>query len=170
MPSRYGFTLPLLLLSLCAATLHAQARVAIYGTVGAEKSGLQNQGWTTAATFGLYYGLANFGPLAISVDGRGDLSTNLDSGLFGPRAALHAPAFPLKPYVEFLVGPSFYSSHNNGNKDANAFTYRFVGGIDTAILPHVDWRVFDFSYGGGITQLSNNVHMKTLTTGIVLRF
>jgi hypothetical protein len=170
MHSRLGFTLPLLLLTLCAATLHAQARLAIYGTIGAEKSGLAHQGWSEAGNFGLYYGLANFGPLAISVDGRGELSTNLDAGLFGPRLALHGRAFPIKPYVEFLVGPAFYSSHNNSDKDANAFTYRFVGGIDSTILPHLDWRVFDFSYGGGITQLSNDVHMKTITTGLVLRF
>ena len=170
MIGKHRWILPLILLSLCSATLHAQAKLAIYGTIGAEKSGLQNQGWAKAATFGLYYGLSNFGPLAVSVDGRADLSTNLDSGLFGPRVALHGPAIPIKPYVEFLVGPAFYSSHNNGDKDANAFTYRFVGGIDSAILPHIDWRVFDFSYGGGITQLNNDVHMKTLTTGLVLRF
>ena len=170
MQSRSVFILPLVLLSLCVSTLHAQAKLAIYGTIGAEKSGLADQGWSKAATFGLYYGLANFGPLAVSVDGRGDISTNLDSGLFGPRVALHARLFPLKPYVEFLVGPSFYSTHNNANKDANAFTYRYVGGIDTTILPHIDWRVFDFTYGGGITQLNNDVHMKTLTTGLVLRF
>ena len=87
-----------------------------------------------------------------------------DPGGFAARWARHADRVLSLPRAD-LVGGS-----NNGNKDANAFTYRFVGGIDSAILPHIDWRVFDFSYGGGATQLNNDVHMKTLTTGLVLRF
>jgi hypothetical protein len=164
------WTLPLLLFSLCAATLHAQARLAIYGTVGGEKSGLRNEGWTTAGTLGLYVGVANLGPLALSVDGRADLSTNINSFIVGPRLALHFPVFPLKPYVEFLLGESAYTTQNNGPKNTDSFTYRYVGGVDTAILPHLDWRVLDFSYSGGISQFNTSVNPKTLSTGLVVRF
>jgi hypothetical protein len=168
MNHRYLRVLPLLLLFI-TVTLHAQAKLAIYGTVGGEKSGLQNESWTTAGTFGLYYGVANFGPLAFSADVRGDLSSNINSFIVGPRLALHLPAFPLKPYVEFLLGGSSYSTNNNGPKNDSSFTYRYVGGIDTAILPHVDWRVIDFSYSGGISQFSTSVNPKTLSSGLVLR-
>jgi hypothetical protein len=161
--------LPLALL-LCTGALHAQAKLAIYGTIGAEKSGLTNEGWTTAGTVGLYHTFSNHGPVALSVDARGDLSKNVDSALFGPRLSLHFPAFPLKPYGEILIGAVFYSTQNNGNKNSSDFSYRWVGGLDTTILPHIDWRAIDFSYGGGLTELNRNVHMKTLSTGLVIRF
>ncbi len=159
----------LLLLSL-SSVVHAQAKLAIYGTVGGEKSGVAGQGWTTAGTFGLYYGIANLGPLSLAVDGRGDLSGNINSGLAGPRLAAHLPLIPLKPYVEFLLGASSFSAQGNRPKNSTSFTYRYVGGIDTAVLPHVDWRVVDFSYSGGISQFNTTVNPKTLSTGVVVRF
>src|SRR5580698_3545210 len=141
--------LPLLLLCLSTSALHAQARLAIYGTVGGEKSEVNNSGWTTAGTFGLYYGLLHLGPLRLSGDARGDLSGNINSGLFGPRLSLNLPLFPLKPYVEVLGGFSSYSTQANGPKNTTSANYRWVGGLDTTILPHLDWRVADYSYSGG---------------------
>jgi hypothetical protein len=163
--------LPLLLLSALTPCLHAQAKLAIYGTVGGEKTEVANEGWTTAGTFGLYYGLLNAGPIAISVDARGDLSGNINSGLFGPRVAFHAPLFPLKPYVELLGGFSSYSSTNNGAKNTTSANYRWVGGVDTTILPHLDWRIADYSYSpAGISQQGVTRHPQSLTTGLVIRF
>jgi hypothetical protein len=163
--------LPALLLLLVPVIARAQAKVAIYGTVGTEKSEISNAGWTLAGTFGLYYGFANYGPIALSVDARGDLSDNINSGLVGPRVALHFRFFPLKPYGEVLAGVSSYSTSNNGNKNATDVNYRWVGGLDTAILPHLDWRVVDYSYsGGGITQGNVTRHPQTLSTGLVIRF
>ena len=165
--------LPLLLLSTLTACLHAQAklaisRFAIYGTVGGEKSGLPNQGWATAGTVGLYVGVANLGPIALAVDGRADLSSNINSGLIGPRLAVHLPAFPLKPYAEILIGGSSYSKTAAGLKDPSQFASRAVFGADTTILPHIDWRIADFSYS--LNNSSNGGSAKTLTTGLVLRF
>ncbi|MDQ2834777.1 MAG: porin family protein [Acidobacteriota bacterium] len=161
----------LLLLALIPTNIYAQAKIAIYGTIGTEKSEVNNAGWTKAGTFGLYYGLANLGPLAVSIDARGDLSSNINSGLIGPRVALHFPLFPLKPYAELIAGISSYSTQNNGDKNATDLNYRWVGGIDTTILPHLDWRIAEFSYsGGGITQGSITRHPQTLSTGLVLRF
>ena len=162
------WTLPLLLLSLCTATLHAQARLAIYGTFGGEKSGLPNEGWSTAGTFGLYVGLVDLRPLAFSVDARADLSSNINSVLVGPRLALHFPALPLKPYAEILIGGSTYARLPDGLKDSGQFASRAVFGADSTLLPHVDWRVLDFSYG--LNQSANGTHQKTLSTGLVLRF
>ena len=160
-----------LLIGASPVALRAQAKIAIYGTVGTEKSEVNNSGWSTAGTFGLYYGLVNLGPVAISADARGDLSTNINSGFIGPRVALHFPLFPLKPYVELLVGVSAYSTQDNGPKNATDLNYRWVGGLDTTILPHLDWRIADYSYsGGGISQGGITRHPQTLSTGLVVRF
>ncbi|MBB5316909.1 hypothetical protein [Tunturibacter empetritectus] len=50
---------------------------------------------------GLYVGVANLGPIALAVDGRADLSSNLNSGLIGlaspfisqPSPSSHTPKF-----------------------------------------------------------------------------
>ena len=171
MTCKKAVLLPALVLLLAPVMLRAQARLAIYGTVGTEKSEVNNAGWTLAGTFGLYYGLANLGPIAIAADARGDLSDNINSGLIGPRVALHFRFFPLKPYGELLAGVSSYSTSNNSNKNATDFNYRWVGGVDTSILPHLDWRVVDYSYSaGGITQGKVTRHPQTLSTGLVIRF
>jgi hypothetical protein len=171
MNRRYLWTLPLLLLPITTTTLRAQAKLAIYGTVGGEKTDINHEGWTTAGTFGLYYGIAKLGPINLSIDARGDLSGNVNSGLFGPRVALHLPLIPLKPYVEVLGGFSSYNTETNGAKNVTSANYRWVGGIDTTILPHIDWRIADYSYSGaGIAQDNITRHPQTLSTGIVLRF
>jgi hypothetical protein len=166
MSRRYLWTLPLLL-ALITTTLHAQAKLAVYGTFGGEKSGLPNVGWTTAETFGLYVGVAKLGPLAFSVDGRADLSSKIKSGLVGPRLAVRLPAIPIKPYAEVLIGASTYATFPDGLKDNGQFASRAVFGADSSLLPHLDWRVVDFSYG--LNQSANGDHAKTLSTGLVLR-
>ncbi|WP_213805582.1 hypothetical protein [Granulicella sp. dw_53] len=163
--------LPLLLLAflatgLASSNLHAQSRLAIYGTGGFQESGLSNQGWIPAGILGLYAGASDLGPLAISVDVRGIFSSDAKSVLVGPRLALHFPAFPLKPYSEILIGGTSYSRNGaSGNFNAS-----YVGGIDTAILPHVDWRLFDFTYRLNESGNGSSDHQKALTTGFVIRF
>jgi hypothetical protein len=170
MSRRTIFTLPLLLLSLITANLHAQAKLAIYGTAGGEKTEINNESWTLAGTFGLYYGLVHVAPVAISVDARGDLSRNINSALFGPRVALTLPAFPIKPYIEILGGVSSYSTQDNGPKNNTSGNYRWVGGIDSTIFPHLDWRI-DYSYSAsGISQANVTRHPQSLTSGLVIRF
>jgi hypothetical protein len=147
--------------------LRAQARFAIYGTGGGEKSGLPNDDWHAAGTFGFYYGILRAGPIDISVDARADLSSNIKSGFIGPRAAVKLPAIPLKPYGELIFGVSTYSTPAR-LPIPNDFAYRYVVGLDTTILPHIDWRVADFSYA--INNSANGTHAKTLSSGLVLRF
>jgi hypothetical protein len=164
--------LSLILIAIVATTnLHAQPKLGIYGTVGTEKTEIGNEGWSLAETFGLYYGLAHLGPIAVAADARGDLSGNINSGLFGPRIALSLPAFPVKPYFEILGGFSFYNTASGGARNTTSGNYRWVGGIDTSILPHLDWRIVDYSYsGGGITQGNITRHPQSLTSGLVIRF
>jgi hypothetical protein len=169
MKRRILFALPLLVFIFATATaLRAQARFAIYGTGGTEKSGLPNQDWTVAGTFGFYYGLLHAGPIDLSVDARGDLSSNIKSGLIGPRVAVELPVVRFKPYGEFLFGVSTYSKTAAGLQDPNDFAYRYVVGLDATLIPHVDWRVVDFSYG--INNSANGSHAKTLSSGLVFRF
>ena len=166
MNRRILFTLlPLLVLS--TSTLHAQAKFAIYGTGGGEKTGIVNQNdWNTAATFGFYYGIYHVGPLDLSADARADLSSNIKSGLLGPRLAFHLPIIAVKPYAEVLVGGSTYPNTPSGLSISNKIVGRVVGGVDTAILPHLDWRMIDYSYGLN----SAASHQQTISTGLVLRF
>jgi hypothetical protein len=159
--------LTVILVTLLTARLNAQARLAVYGTVGGEKPGIVNDnGWNTSGTVGLYVGVANFGPVALAADGRGEFSSKIKSGLVGPRIALHLPVFPLKPYVEALIGGSSYPNTSAGLPIKSRFAGRFVAGIDTAVLPHIDWRIVDFTYG--ITTADPRA--ESLTTGVVLRF
>ena len=167
MSRRTLWILPVLLLSLTATTLHAQAKLAVYGTGGGEKSGLPNDDWHAAGTFGFYYGLYHFTPIDLSVDARGDLSSNIKSGFLGPRVAVKLPIIPVKPYGEFIFGISTYSTPAH-LPIPNDFAYRYVVGLDTTILPHIDWRVADFSYA--INNSANGTHAKTLSSGLVIRF
>lgn len=159
--------LPLVVILLFSTNLDAQARFAIYGTGGGEKSGLPNQDWTGAGTFGFYYGLLHAAIFDISVDARGDLSSDIKSGFLGPRVAVKLPVVPIKPYGEFIFGVSTYSTPAH-LPVPNDFAYRYVLGLDTTILPHVDWRVADFSYA--INNSANGTHAKTLSSGLVIRF
>ncbi len=167
MSRRTLWILPVLLLNLTATTLHAQAKLAVYGTGGGEKSGLPNDDWHAAGTFGFYYGLYHFTPIDLSVDARGDLSSNIKSGFLGPRVAVKLPIIPIKPYGEFIFGVSTYSTPAH-LPIPNDFAYRYVVGLDTTILPHIDWRVADFSYA--INNSANGTHAKTLSSGLVIRF
>jgi hypothetical protein len=162
--------LPLVLVAIVNTSLHAQAKFAIYGTAGGEKTGVNQEPWTLAGTFGAYYGIVRLGPIALSIDGRGDLSRNMNSALFGPRAAVALPYFPVKPYIEVVGGVSNYNLQDDGPKDITTGTYRWVAGLDTTIFPHTDWRV-DYSFSGaGIDELGITRHPQSLTSGIVIRF
>ena len=105
------------------------------------------------------------GPLDLSADARADLASNIKSGLIGPRFAFKLPLFPLRPYAEVLGGGSVYPNTPNGLPIANKFVGRIVGGLDATILPRLDWRVVDYSYG-----LNSASRQQTITSGLVIRF
>ena len=62
------------------------------------------------------------------------------------------------------------ASPNATKQSVNNFDYRLVGGLDSTIFFHLDWRVVEFSYGGGVTEATRKVHTTNLSTGLVLRF
>jgi hypothetical protein len=168
MTKRFFQLLSLILLAIVTTNLQAQARLAIYGTAGAEQSGLPYNPWKLAGTFGLYVKIFELGPVYISADGRGDISSQIHSGLAGPRLAIKLPILPIKPYGEILFGVSSYPQTSGSLQYSNDFAYRYVLGLDSTILPHIDWRVVDFSYG--INNSANGGHAESITSGLVIRF
>src|ERR1700679_3915775 len=141
MTKRLFQLLSLTLLVIVTTNLQAQARLAIYGTAGVEQSGLPYNPWRLAGTFGLYVQFVKFGPVFLSVDGRGDISSQIRSGFAGPRLAIKLPVLPIRPYGEILFGAANYPQTAAGIQYSNNFAYRYVVGVDSTILPHLDWRV-----------------------------
>src|SRR5271154_1725543 len=125
MTKRFFQLLPLILLTVLTTNLQAQARLAIYGTAGTEQSGLPYNPWKLAGTFGLYVQIFKLGPVYISADGRGDISSQIHSGLAGPRLAIKLPVLPIKPYGEILFGISSYPQTAFGIQYSNDFAYRY---------------------------------------------
>lgn len=167
-PSRF---LPLLLLVLCP--MFATAQIGLYAEGTAAKANVSGAEWVYGPTFGAYFDKGHLLFLATGIDARGAILGSgdnvLDSGLIGPRLALQPHVFPLQPYVEGLVGLG-HVGYSQGTTPAvvNKFEYQFVGGLDLTILPRIDWRIVEFSYGG-LSGLGSSFNPKTFSTGIVVR-
>lgn len=152
----------------------AQAQTAIYGQFGASHSNLSNTNeWGYGGGFGLY---SDFLKVPFGKVG-GDLrfqfthpasDTRLFSTLVGPRISIHPHVVALNPYAEFLFGAGRFTYGNN-SPSTTQFDWRAIGGVDKTLLPHLDWRVIEVSYGQ-INTYSGRLKPITLSTGIVLRF
>lgn len=162
---------PLFLLLLC--TVCAQAQLALYADYSAAKVDQPGADWIHGSTFGAYFDRGHLLFLSTGLDARGVIlgsGTNaLDSGLVGPRLAVVPHVVPLKPYVEALIGAGRASYLRGGSPTTvTKLEYQFLGGLDLTILPRIDWRVVEFSYGG-LSGLGSSFNPKTISTGIVLR-
>jgi len=159
----------LLFLGLAVAMpVTAHAQIGIYGEfTGATLSvtGLPN---IYGGTFGVY-SQKNFGVIALGGDVRGfDLSggnsQNYSGVVAGPRLAIKPHVLPISPYIELLGGFSRVSVSGNSNTD---LAYNFVAGLDYTVVPHVDWRAIEYTYG---QEHTSSLTYKALSTGIVVRF
>ncbi len=148
----------------------ASAQLAVYaGFSGARVAGGSSE-WAYGPLVGLY---KQSGYLASTINIGGDLrgsflnrnGFNYYTGAAGPRVAFKAPALPLRPYVEGLVGVASYNS-GNGTESTTHFNYQILAGLDVTLIPKIDWRVIEFDYSAVSGQ---NVNAKMLTTGLVLR-
>ena len=164
------FALLLFLLSIPAA----QAQTGIYGQFSASHfNSLPNTNeWGYGGGFGLYSDFLKvpFGKIGGDIrfqTTRPADNTTLYSTLLGPRLAIHPKVVPLNPYVEFLFGAGHFSYGNN-SPSTTQFDWRATGGLDKTVLPRLDWRVIEVSYGQ-LNTFSGTLHVVTLTTGIVLR-
>ena len=163
--------LPLLLLLFCA--LDAAAQVGVYGEFSTADLNKPNVGRVYGPTFGAYYDAWHVPFFGAGIDVRGAFlgfgSTTLNSGLAGPRLVFTPHPLPIRPYVEALVGIG-HTHFGQGFADQSStdFEYQFLGGLDLTILPRLDWRIVEFSYGG-LSGLESSFNPKTISTGIVVR-
>jgi hypothetical protein len=164
-------TLSLLLFASFAVTLAAPAQTGLYAEFGASKVDAPSNNWIYGPTFGLYHDFFSVPLIHFGADLRGSVlgvsqTTNLYSGTIGPRVSLH-PHFLIMPYAEALFGAGHYD-FGPGQGSNTEFEYQLLGGADLTILPRLDWRVVEFSYGG-LSVFSGDLHPKTFSTGLVLR-
>ena len=163
--------IPIFLLLLFS--LHAKAQVGLYAEFSAAKVNVPNSNWIYGSTFGGYIDHGHFWILSTGLDARGAILgsgvNTLDSGLVGPRLVVTPHVLPIKPYIEGLVGvgrAGYYQG--TAPTTVTKFQYQFLGGVDWTLLPRIDWRVAEFSYGG-LSGLGSSFNPKTISTGIVLR-
>lgn len=154
------------------ATAHAQ--IGLYANFSAAKLNLANTDWIYGPGFGGYIDHGHLIFLSTGLDARGVIlgagqSTKFDAGYIGPRVAFRPHVLPIKPYVEALAGVG-HTEFGQGfsSTSVTKFSYQFVGGVDYTLLPRIDWRVAEFSYGG-LSIFDTSLHPKTISTGIVIR-
>jgi hypothetical protein len=156
------------LLFILPAALHAQ--IALYaGFSGAPISG-GNTNWAYGPLVGIYK-QTGYAAHTISIGGdlRGSFLTrdsfHYYTGAAGPRLAFKAPILPFRPYVEGLVGVGNVQFGDSSGSSTH-LNYQVLAGLDTTILPHLDWRVVEFDYSAVTSQ---SVNAKIFSTGLVLR-
>jgi hypothetical protein len=165
-------TLLLLLFAGFTITLAANAQTGIYVEYGGSKVDAPSNNWIYGPTFGLYHDFYSVPLIHLGADLRGSAlgisqTTTVTSGMIGPRVSLHPRVLPAMPYLEALGGVGYYD-YGNGQGSNTQFEYQFLAGLDVTVLPRLDWRVVDFSYGG-LSALNGTLHPKTLSMGLVLR-
>jgi hypothetical protein len=154
----------------------AGAQTGIYGEFTGAKLSAPNTSWMYGPTVGFYHD-AGYGLLAAGFDVRGTFAgrgrTNgavsdqtLATVMGGVRLAVTPHVLPIKPYGEVLGGLGHLKTGQGAT--ATKFAYQFVGGVDWTMVPRVDWRVVEFSYGR-LAGLGDSFAPKTLSTGIVFR-
>jgi hypothetical protein len=155
------------------STITARAQTGIYVEFGGSKVDAPSNQWVYGPTFGAYTDLIGGVPFVhLGADLRGSVlgisqTTTLTSGLIGPRVSLHPHVLPLMPYLEGLGGVGHYD-FGAGQGSSTQFEYQFLAGIDYTLIPRLDWRVVEFSYGG-LSVFNGDLHPKTISTGLVLR-
>lgn len=160
-------------LSMVFLPLALHAQLALYGSFTGARLNVPNHNNNIyGTTFGAYLASGHVAVLSAGVDARasflGGGGTAYDSGSVGPRVGLNLHLLPIQPYLEGLVGVG-HASFSNGASTLTKFEYQFLGGVDYTLIPRVDWRVVEFSYGGLSGLNSTSLHPKSLSTGIVLR-
>jgi hypothetical protein len=170
-PRLYSALFALLLFALLVPA--AKAQTGLYGQFSATHFNLPNtHEWGFGGGFGLYSDFVKIPYGKIGGDIRFQYTrpaseTNLYSILLGPRIAVHPHGVDLTPYAEFLFGPGHFSYGNN-SPSTTQFDWRALGGVDKKLLPRLDWRVIEVSYGQ-LNTYSGKLHPVTLSTAIVLR-
>jgi hypothetical protein len=164
--------LALLLFTFAPLSLHAQ--LGLYGAFTAQNlGGPHNNGYDLyGGTFGAYLASGRLALLSVGVDLRGSFArsngASFDTGSIGPRIGLNTHILPIHPYIEATIGLG-HVDFTGSTGGETKFEYQVLGGLDFTILPRIDWRVAEYSYGGLSTINNYNYRPKSLSTGLVLR-
>lgn len=151
----------------------AKAQLGLYGTFTGTRLSGPDTDWLYGGTLGAYLSHGHLVFLSTGLDLRASAGsyngTIFDSGSIGPRIALRPHILPVKPYAEALAGVGHASFSGNSANSVTKFEYQFLGGLDFTVLPRLDWRVVEFSYGSLAGLDNGSIHPKTLSSGLVLR-
>jgi hypothetical protein len=163
---RLGLLLALVVLLSLPRALHAQ--IGIYGAVSGASFSHSPVDLGYGGMVGAYKTTGHV--IATGLDLRGTFvgrdGFRFNTYAIGPRIAFRPRVLPLTPYVEGLIGLANYNSGRNTNS-TNHFNYQIVGGLDTTIVPRIDWRMFDIAYS--TTTATNSTRAITFSTGLVIR-
>lgn len=178
------------LLVLVAGTFSARAQVSVYGTF----SPIRISNTANGTTYGSYWdrGIGGgvtltvlpLGPLSLGLDLRGSTTTassGTDTVLGGLKLGLRVPLIALKPYVQASGGYLRTRTSVGLGNVAGATTnygygvYEILGGVDTAIFPHIDLRLVEIGAGqgkniSGPTSGLADISILTINTGVVVHF
>ena len=164
----------LFILFLALGTFAAHAQTGVYAEYGASWYGIPNLSVQSGPTFGLYYQHWGVPFVRAGLDARASFmgsgsGKTEDTGLIGPRVQIKPHVLPLMPYGEALIGVSHVDvGEGFARTQGNEFEWALNAGIDFTILPHIDWRVVDYTYGG-IPKDPVNSNPNTVSTGLVVR-
>jgi hypothetical protein len=170
----FRFLLSVLVAAAFLSAVPAKAQLGVYGNFSAAKLNVPNTNWIYGPGFGAYLDHGHFVFLSAGIDIRGQVlgsggTTQFDAGYIGPRLVVRPHVLPVQPYVEALAGVGHAQFGQGASQTSTTkFSYQFVGGLDYTLLPRIDWRVAEFSYGG-LSILGNSLNPKTISTGIVIR-
>jgi hypothetical protein len=162
-----------LLLVLIVTCAPARAQTGVYAEYGVSWYGVPNLSVQSGPTFGLYYQHWGIPFVRAGIDARasfmGSGSAVEDTGLIGPRVQIKPHILPLMPYGEALIGVTHLNvGQGVAHTEGNDFTWALNAGIDLTILPRIDWRMVDYTYGG-IPGNALNSNPNTVSTGLVVR-
>ena len=158
---------------LFCASIAAQGQNAVYGAVSASDYRLPNISWKTGGTFGFYADPLGVPFVRAGIDVRasfaGSGNETLNSYLGGLRVQIHPHVVRLMPYGEALIGAAHVNlGQGIANVDETGGEYALVGGADFTILPHIDWRLVEYSWGD-VFNVGETIHPQTVSTGLVVR-
>jgi hypothetical protein len=161
-------------LALVALIPGARAQTGIYASFTASKVDTSDKQWIYGPTVGVYFDTSHFAIVELGVDLRGNFlggsrSTQIQSGVAGPRLVLRTPIIPIRPYAEGLLGVGHGTTGLGAERVIQTtIEYQFLAGLDLTLIPHVDWRVVEFSYGS-LSNFEGGLHPRSLSTGLVFR-
>ncbi|GAC1655358.1 MAG: hypothetical protein NVS9B15_16160 [Acidobacteriaceae bacterium] len=188
--SRLRFPMIVALLLLFADVLPGRAQVSVYGTFSPIRISTSANGnvygsyWDRGFGGGVTLTVLPLGPLSLGLDLRGSTtpgSSGTDTALGGLKLGLRVPLISLKPYIQASGGYlRTRTSVGVGNIAGATSNYGFgvyeiMGGLDTAIFPHVDLRLIEIGAGqgkniSGPTSGLADISILTVNTGVVLHF